>query len=68
MNDAQWVMVAAALVAFTWFAIGCAVLSFLDDEKQSLFQWARSAPYGLYVPVVMSWPVVMFFWMKGRKQ
>lgn len=43
-----------------WFFIGCVVLASVDDKNQSLFKWASSAPYGLYFPTVLAWPVILW--------
>lgn len=54
---------------FGWFVLGCVVLAAIDDAEQSLFKWARQAPYGLYVPTVMAWPAIfgVWFWQKTKE-
>lgn len=54
------------LIGFTvWFALGCLVLSLIDDEQERLFKWASRCPIpGGYVLVVTLWPVVALVWLR----
>ncbi len=59
-----WALFAAA---FCWFVIGCGVLAAIDDDRSTLFKWARSAPnQALYVGAVMLWPLVVYLWRRGH--
>lgn len=57
-----------ALGLLIWFVIGCAVLATIDDENESLRKWAFRAPFlFLYEIIVMSWPIILFFWYRKRR-
>lgn len=49
---------------FTWFFLGCLVCEGIDDSEQRLFKWVSSAPFGLFVPTVMAWPVLLWLWWR----
>lgn len=44
-----------------WYAIGCFILGFIDDEGK-LHKWAKESPFGEigFVAVVLFWPVVVY--------
>lgn len=53
------------IVWLVWFSVGCAVLSFIDDENSSLFKWASSCPIPIigYPMVVTMWPLLAWAWL-----
>ena len=44
-----------------WIVIGAAILSAMDDERQSLLQWAKECPVGGAPAVMLAWPVVVWW-------
>jgi hypothetical protein len=55
------------VVSLVWFVVGSAVLAFIDDSLQSLYHWAKAAPFGLYVPIVMVWPLIAWLWLRRER-
>ena len=51
---------------FAWFVVGCVVLSYVDDEHQSLFNWVKECPipFAGYQLAVSFWPVILWFWLR----
>ena len=63
-----------ALAAYlVWHVTGCAVLTIIDDEQQSLLKWADGfksggcvgAFIGMFVPDFF--PIILFYYFKNRK-
>ena len=54
--------------AFMWFLLGCLVMSSMDaaDGGADWFKWASGAPFGLYVPTVVVWPLWLALWLAHR--
>jgi len=49
-----------------WVVVGSVVLTLIDDEECSLYQWAGKAPYGLSWVVTVLWPVLLALWLVTR--
>ena len=50
-----------------WFVVGRVALAYFDDEAGHLYQWVSRAPYiGLDFLCVMLWPVMIYFFRRGR--
>ena len=50
-----------------WVVIGAAILSAMDDERQSLLQWAEDCPVGGVLAVMLAWPMVVWWIWRSAK-
>ena len=50
-----------------WIVIGAVILSAMDDERQSLLQWAKECPAGGATAVMLAWPIVVWWIWRNAK-
>lgn len=53
-----------------WHFIGIVAITAIDDDNQSIYKWAMSAPNGFYSGMVLTlWPLIVAYnyYLKHKK-